>query len=193
VAGGARPDGSGILRVVRTPGVAAAISQVAPGLEVVEVDAVGPRTSSAVRGAGWAEAVALLAAARGDVGVVRSPSGAAAEASVSGGRVAVRVSCGEPLDEITLRSYCIGAAHMALGWVTSESLAVDDEGVPHDLTIRSFGILRARDMPSVDVEIVDGGGESVNGSDAVFAAVAAAVWLAQGSPPEWPTRQGLPA
>ena len=193
VAGGARPDGSGVLHVVRTPGVAAAINDVAPGLEVVEVDVAGPPTSSALRGAGWAEAVALLAAARGDVSVVRSPSGATAEASVSDGRVAVRVSCGAPLDEITLRSYCIGAAHMALGWVTSESLAVDDDGVPHDLTIRSFGILRARDMPPVDVEIVDDGGPPVNGSDAVFTAVAAAIWLVQGAPPEWPTRQGLPS
>ena len=192
VAGGARPDSTGVLHVVRTPGVAAAINQVAPGLAVVEVDVTGPRTSSAVRGAGWIEAMALLAAARGDVGVVRSPSGGTAEATVSAGRVAVRVSCGEPLDEITLRSYCIGAAHMALGLVTSESLAVDDDGVPHDLTIRSFGILRARDMPPVDIEIVDDGGPPVNGSDAVFAAVAAAAWLAQGAPPEWPTRQGLP-
>jgi hypothetical protein len=172
--------------------VAAAINQVAPGLEVVEVDVTGPPTSGAARGAGWVEAVALLAAARGDVGVVRSPSGGRAEASVAGGRIAVRVSCGEPLDEVMLRSYCIGAAHMALGWVTSESLSVDDDGVPHDLTIRSFGILRARDMPPVDVEIIDDGGPPLNGSDAVFAAVAAAVWLAQGAPPEWPTRQGLP-
>ncbi len=46
-----------------------------------------------------------------------------------------------------LRSYCIGAAHMALGWVRSEGLAVDADGVPLDLTIRSFGILRAVDMP----------------------------------------------
>jgi hypothetical protein len=31
------------------------------------------------------------------------------------------------------------------------------------------------------------GGPAVNGSDAVFAAAAAATWLAQGAPPEWPT------
>ena len=30
----------------------------------------------------------------------------------------VRVRCGDPLDEVVLRSYCVGAAHMALGWVT---------------------------------------------------------------------------
>ncbi len=40
----------------------------------------------------------------------------------------------------------------ALGWVTSEGLAVDEAGEVHDLTIRSFGILRAKDMPRVVVE-----------------------------------------
>ncbi len=52
-----------------------------------------------------------------------------------------------------LRSYCIGAAHMALGWVTSEGISVGTDGEPHDLTIRSFGILRATEMLPVEVEI----------------------------------------
>ncbi len=57
-------------------------------------------------------------------------------------RVHVRVAAGDPLDEVVLRSYCIGAAHMALGWVLTEGLAVDPEtGEVHDLTIRSFGIV----------------------------------------------------
>jgi CO/xanthine dehydrogenase Mo-binding subunit len=77
---------------------------------------------------------------------------------------------------------------MGLGWVTSEGLAVDDAGEVHDLTIRSFGILRASDMPPVEVEIDDRGGPPVNGSDAVFAAVAAASWIHQGCPEAWPTR-----
>ena len=79
---------------------------------------------------------------------------------------------------------------MALGWVTSEAIAVDDDGVPEDLTIRSFGILRARDTPAVDVTIDQSTGAPVNGSDAVFAAVAAATWIAQGLPARWPTRRG---
>jgi xanthine dehydrogenase small subunit len=87
-----------------------------------------------------------------------------------------------------LRSYCVGAAHMALGLVCSEGLAVDDAGEVHDLTIRSFGVLRAVDTPPVTVEIDAGSlDDPVNGSDAVFAAVAAATWLAQGCPPSWPT------
>ena len=99
----------------------------------------------------------------------------------------VRVAAGEPLDEIVLRSYCIGAAHMALGWVTSEGIAVDDEGEPLDLTIRSFGVLRAVDTPPITVEIEPDDGPPRNGSDAVFAAVAAATWVAEGCPPTFPT------
>jgi hypothetical protein len=42
----------------------------------------------------------------------------------------------------------IGAAHMALGWVRNEGIAVDDDGETHDLTIRSFGVLRRRHTAS---------------------------------------------
>ncbi len=191
VAGGARVDGTGTIRVVRTPGIAAAIASMAPGLLVHEVDVAGPPTSAALRAAGWAEAAVLLAGAHGAAGPVRGPSGGVAEAEVSAGRIQVRVACGDPLDEITLRSYCIGAAHMALSWVTSEGLAVDEEGVVHDLTIRSFGVLRAVDTPPIDVEIDPAPGAPVNGSDAVFAAVAAAVWIDQGCSQDWPTRGAL--
>jgi hypothetical protein len=76
--------------------------------------------------------------------------------------------------------------------VTSEGLAVDETGEIHDLTIRSFGVLRAVGTPPVDV-VVDAAsaGDPVNGSDAAFAAVAAATWLAQGAPPAWPTGHGV--
>ena len=104
----------------------------------------------------------------------------------------MQLSCGDPLDEVVLRSYGIGAAHMALGWVTSEGLAVDDRGEVHDLTIRSFGVPRAVDTPRIEVEITtETDAPPVNGSDAVFAAVAAAVWRHQGLPPDWPTRLPL--
>jgi CO/xanthine dehydrogenase Mo-binding subunit len=69
---------------------------------------------------------------------------------------------------------------MALGWVLTERLAVDPEtGEVHDLTIRSFGILRAKDTPPIDVELLDDPGAPLaHASDAVFAAVAAAAWNA---------------
>jgi hypothetical protein len=192
LAGGARRDGTGVVRVARTPGIAAAIASAAPQLTVEEVYVTGPPTSAALRGAGWAEAVVLLAAARGGDVPISAPSGGTAEAEVTASGVRVRVDCGDPLDDVVLRSYCVGAAHMGLGLVTSEAIAVDDEGVPQDLTVRSFGVLRARDMPPVDVEIVRSGRPPVNGSDAVFAAVAAATWIRQGCPQDWPTNRGGP-
>jgi CO/xanthine dehydrogenase Mo-binding subunit len=76
---------------------------------------------------------------------------------------------------------------MALSWVRREGIAVDDAGVVGDLTIRSFGILRAAETPEVDVEVVASDRPPVNGSDAVFAAVAAAEWMRHGCPERWPT------
>jgi aerobic-type carbon monoxide dehydrogenase small subunit (CoxS/CutS family) len=209
IAAGVRWGGEGVegvVRVVRTPDVADRIRAVAPGLDVVEVDVAGPPTSSDLRAAGWAEAAVLQvvattlgpAPAHGDQPVhVELPGGGAATASiVTGGPapgervVRVQVSCGDPLDEVVLRSYCTGAAHMAIGWVTSEALAVDPGGEVHDLTIRSFGVPRAVDTPHIEVEVIPSDEAPVNGSDAVFAAVAAATWHHQGLGPVWPT--GLP-
>ncbi|MGI8793697.1 MAG: 2Fe-2S iron-sulfur cluster-binding protein [Acidimicrobiales bacterium] len=187
VAAGVRADGTGSIVVARTAGVAAAIADTAPGLAVTEVDLPGPPTSADIRGAGWVEAAVLLAGIRRDATVV-GPSGATATATVGDKGISVTVRCGRPLDEVVLRSYCIGAAHMAYSWVTSEALAVDDDGQVLDLTIRSFGIVRAKDMPRVEVTLEPDEGEPVNGSDAVFAAVAAATWIDEGLPPRWPTR-----
>src|SRR5262249_27826692 len=184
VAAGLRPDGTGVVRVARTPGIAPAITSMAPSLTVEEVDIAGPPTAIDVRAAGWAEAAVLLASLRPGPDEVRSPSGGRATATVTDVGVTVQVAAGEPLDAVVLRSYCVGAAHMALGWVRSEGIAVDAIGEPHDLTIRSFGILRAVDMPPVAIEIEAGDGAPVNGSDAVFAAVAAAAWRHLGFPPE---------
>ena len=188
LAAGVRADGSGIVRVARTAGIADVITAVGPGVEVEEVKVAGPPTSAAIRGAGWLEMAVLLAGLRGHVGWITSPGGGSATASVSeDGSIDVRVRCGPPLDETILRSYCIGAAHMGLGLVTSESLGVDTNGVIHDLTVRSFGILRAVDTPSITVTIEPDDGPPVNGSDAVMAAVAAAAWLARGCAQDWPT------
>lgn len=200
VAIGLRSDGSGVIRVVRTDGVAAAIHAVAPGLVVEEVDIVGPPTSVSIRGAGTVEALVVLAALearRGSTGepvraaTVTTPEGATAAVVIDADDVVrIDLRCGRVLDPVVLRSYAIGAAHMALGWVTSEGLSVDADGTINDLTIRSFGVLRAADMPHVEVVLHDEDGDPVNGSDAVFAAAAAAVWSAQGWPTDWPTGRG---
>ena len=214
IAAGVRADGTGVVRVAEAPGIAEAIASVAPALTVEQLSVVGPAVSSSARAAGWAEAAVLLEAAKAlregrvpseaggaATATVTSPGGGWATATVEVGEggwpsdVRVEVGCGAVLDEVTMRSYATGAAHMALGWVCSEAVAVGEDGVPDDLTIRSFGVLRARDTPPITVVVNQGAagrppGEPVNGSDAVFAAVAAAVWIAQGLPSEWPTRRG---
>ncbi len=188
VAGGIDSTGKGILRVVRTPGIVDAIERFTSEIRVEEIEISGPPTSSHVRAAGWAEAAALLSAFKGEPQTITNPNGGSAYAQVTAEGITVSVRCGNPLDETTLRAYCIGAAHMAWSWVTSESLAVDQEGEIHDLTIRSFGITPASITPPITVIIEQDEGEPVNGSDTVFAAVASATWLAQGTPVQWPTK-----
>lgn len=184
-----RSDGSGELRAVRTTGLVELVSRVAPDWTVIEHDVVGLRTSLDLRGAVWAEIAVMRASVKepGEWGDhVMAPNGAEAFALVSDESVSVRVRAGRMLDEVVLRSYAIGAAHMALGWVRSEGLAIGENGDPVDLTVRSFGVLRAVDTPRIDVTLVDDDGDPVNGSDAVFAAVAAAAWRHAGYPPRWP-------
>ncbi|HEV3135833.1 MAG TPA: 2Fe-2S iron-sulfur cluster-binding protein [Acidimicrobiia bacterium] len=175
----------------------------------------GPPVGTHLRAVGIAELAVLVEGALDEAGADRAdlvaddraagvlldscaaaPGGACAGARVhldgSGAldRVEVRVDPGDALDEVVVRSYAIGAAHMALGWVLSEGIAVDpDTGEVHDLTIRSFGVIRAKDTPAIDVTVVaDDGAPRPRSSDAVFAAVAAAAWnavtRAEGARPE---------
>ncbi len=185
---GLSADGSGVLRVATTPGVTELMAEHFPRIRVEEVTIPGPPTSLALRGAVWAEVAAVAATLQpGPTYTVTTPGGATASAAVGpNGSIAVEVACGTPLSDVVLRSYCVGAAHMALGLVTSEALSVDADGVPHDLTMRSFGVLRAVDTPPITINIDRTVGEPTNGSDAVFAAVAAAVWAHRGLPSRWP-------
>jgi xanthine dehydrogenase small subunit len=179
------------------------------------VPVAGPPVGTHLRGAGIAELAVLVEGALDEAGADRADlvadDRAAAVlldscAAVAGGacagarvhldgsgaleRVEVRLDAGDALDQVVLRSYAIGAAHMALGWVLSEGIAVDpDTGEVHDLTIRSFGVIRAKDTPAIDVTVVaDDGAPRPRSSDAVFAAVAAAAWnavtRAEGARPE---------
>jgi aerobic-type carbon monoxide dehydrogenase small subunit (CoxS/CutS family) len=187
----------------------------------VERAPAGPPTATHLRAVGLAERAVLLEGALAEAAAdrvalagtdrvagvlldtcVRASSGAVAGARVelddvgTVTNVDVRVAAGDALDDTVLRSYAVGAAHMALGWVLTEGIAVDPEtGEVHDLTIRSFGVIRAKDTPPIAVEIVDDGGPPLaRASDAVFAAVAAATWNAvtafDGNRPErFPARE----
>jgi hypothetical protein len=155
-----------------------------------EVDIVGPPVGSELRAAGLAEQALLVAGALGRNVDVVTPSGARARARVDEAitRVEIELAAGDPLDAVVLRSYAIGAAHMALGWVLREGIAVDPEtGEVHDLTIRSFGVLRASETPEISVTILDDDAPArARSTDAVFGAVAAATWLALGCPTTLP-------
>jgi hypothetical protein len=207
VAAGVTVGGGGILRIGVTDGtltgpgwedVAAAVALVAPGLTLEQVAVDGPPVSLDPRAAVWAEAAVVATAVRlGQPGVpvhdvpveVTAPSGGRAVVRCAvDGSLDVEVAAGRVLDRVVLRSYVVGAVHQALGWVRTEGIAVDGDGGVRDLTVRSFGILQARAVPVVRVRIVDEPDRPpVNGSDAVFAAVAAARWLADGLAPAWPT------
>jgi xanthine dehydrogenase small subunit len=208
VAGGVRPDGSGLLRVGAPVaggfppdewgGLVDRVARTAPGVVLEQVALLGPPLSLDPRAAVWAEATALSALSRlGAIGGERrtdvpveviGPTGGRAVATCrADGSIEIVVDAGPAGDDVVLRSFCIGAAHQALGLVRSEGISVDEDGEVHDLTIRSFGILQARAMPRIEVTIDSSGERAVNGSDAVFAAVAAARWLADGAPPTWPT------
>ncbi len=186
-----------------------------PGMQVEVVELAGPAVGSELRGAGWAEVLAAQHALRARPDGPEAPHGARplltvgtgrADVTVPGGgravvevhpedrdggrsRIEVDVWAGEILCPVTLRSYTLGAVHQALGMVWSEGIAVDETGEPVDLTIRSFGILAARDMPEVIVRLHEDDGWPVNGSDSVFVATLAAAWIAEGLPAEWPTRR----
>ena len=144
-----------------------------PGVEVEEVEVAGPPVSPDLRGAGWAEVLAARATCAAATGPARRRMRRRAEVTLPGrwsgpGRGAARATdrgdgstsrCGPARCSaaVTLRSYALGAVHQALGLVWSEGIAVDEAGEPVDLTIRSFGILAAEDMPEVTVDRARGG------------------------------------
>ena len=211
-----RARGRVVIHVARTAGIA---ERLLAGLghggnplvsdldvEIHEVDVAGPPTSLAPRGAGWAEGVVLRAGLLGATEAVTQPGGGRARVGLVEGVFHVDVDAGDPLDTVVLRSYCVGAVHMGASWVSSEMLGVDTDGTVLDLTVRSFGVLRACDMAPVDLRVWPNGDvgnvysastlplprtDPLAVSDAVFAATAAAVWAAQGWPGVWPTRLGL--
>ena len=48
-----------------------------------------------------------------------------------------------------------GAVHMGLGYALTEDFPSDERGFPTNMTLRSLGILRAKDVPEMEVQIVE--------------------------------------
>ena len=48
-----------------------------------------------------------------------------------------------------------GAVHMGLGYALTQEFPTDDAGMPTNMTLRSLGILRAKDIPEIEVKLVE--------------------------------------
>ncbi|MGH9186820.1 MAG: molybdopterin cofactor-binding domain-containing protein, partial [Acidimicrobiales bacterium] len=48
-----------------------------------------------------------------------------------------------------------GSVHMGLGYALTEDFPADEDGWPTNMTLRSLGILRAKDVPPIDVVLVE--------------------------------------
>ena len=48
-----------------------------------------------------------------------------------------------------------GAVHMGLGYALTEDFPSDENGFPTNMTLRSLGILRPKDVPPIDVVMVE--------------------------------------
>jgi hypothetical protein len=191
------PDGSGIIRVGVTPQsddlseLLGVVRSVVPEVTIELVEILGPPVGATHRGAILSEllaARAVLGAERGAPVSVTSPNGARASVSFDGVAFSAHVYAGDPLCSTTLRSYVAGSLHQAFSMVTSEGIAINDNGEPVDLTVRSFGVVPSAGTPPMNITIEDSNDTSVAAGGAVFAAALAAVWLWDGGT-TWPTRR----
>lgn len=48
-----------------------------------------------------------------------------------------------------------GAVHMGLGYALTEDFPADERGVPTNMTLRSLGILRPKDVPAIEVQLIE--------------------------------------
>ncbi|HEY8544249.1 MAG TPA: molybdopterin cofactor-binding domain-containing protein, partial [Acidimicrobiales bacterium] len=70
-------------------------------------------------------------------------------------RVVAAHDVGRAVNPLLCEGQVVGAVHMGLGYALSESFPADDQGRPTCTTLRSLGILRPKDMPPVDVVLVE--------------------------------------
>ena len=194
---GLHSDGSGVVHVAVTPQsddlseLVSVVRGVLPDVTVELHHVNGPPVGATHRGAVLAELLAARATigrSAGEPITVTSPNGSTATVTYRAHHIDVVVNAGEPLCEVTLRSYVMGAVHQAVSMVWSEGIALNSEGEPVDLTIRSFGVVPAAGTPSMSVTIEPSSTPAVAVGGAVFAATLAAVWLHEGGT-SWPTRR----
>jgi xanthine dehydrogenase molybdenum-binding subunit len=62
---------------------------------------------------------------------------------------------GRAVNPILCQGQVEGAVHMGLGYALSEDFPADDEGRPTNMTLRSLGIIRAKDVPDIETILVE--------------------------------------
>jgi xanthine dehydrogenase molybdenum-binding subunit len=70
-------------------------------------------------------------------------------------RVVAAHDVGRAVNPLLCEGQVLGAVHMGLGYALSEDLPTDGEGRPTATTLRQLGILRPKDMPPVEVILVE--------------------------------------
>ena len=70
-------------------------------------------------------------------------------------RVVAAHDVGKAINPMLCEGQVEGAVHMGLGYALSEDFPCDDEGRPTNMTLRSLDIIRPKDMPAVDVILVE--------------------------------------
>jgi aldehyde oxidoreductase len=70
-------------------------------------------------------------------------------------RVVAVHDVGKAINPLLCAGQVEGSVHMGLGYALSEDFPADDLGRPTNMTLRSLGIIRPKDMPPVDVVLVE--------------------------------------
>ena len=71
-------------------------------------------------------------------------------------RVVAAHDVGRAVNPLLCEGQIEGSVHMGLGYALTEDFPADPEtGFPTNMTLRSLGILRAKDMPPIDVILVE--------------------------------------
>ncbi|MET0149258.1 MAG: molybdopterin cofactor-binding domain-containing protein, partial [Acidimicrobiales bacterium] len=70
-------------------------------------------------------------------------------------RVVAAHDVGRAVNPVLCEGQIEGAVHMGLGYALSEDFPADDQGRPTNMTLRSLAIIRPKDMPPVEVILVE--------------------------------------
>jgi aldehyde oxidoreductase len=70
-------------------------------------------------------------------------------------RVVAAHDVGRAVNPLLCEGQVEGAVHMGLGFALTEDFPSDDQGRPTNMTFRSLGILRPKDVPVIDVILVE--------------------------------------